>query len=162
MRAADVSDGAFLTDLYAGFRAPELAMVPWSPQQKRAFVEDQFRLQHLHFTRQFAGADFWVIERARPRAESRPIGRLYLDRSTALWRLIDIGLTGSARAHGLGRALIEWMQQGAVTAKASGIALHVACNNPMARMLYLRLGFDVDAPPSATHQSMLWRAPPLS
>ncbi len=157
LRPAETADLPFLLGLYVGFRAPELLFAPWSAAQKQAFVEDQFRLQHLHFTRHFAAADFWILVEARPPAAPRPIGRLYLDRSGPAWRIVDIGLLPEARGRGTGRALIEWVQAESAAAGAKAVALHVATNNPGARALYLRLGFATSGPIEAHHEPMEWR-----
>ena len=158
LRPAEARDLPFLRDLYAGFRAAELALVPWPEAQKCAFVDDQFRLQHVHFTRWYATADFWVVMQAHPLSLPRPIGRLYLDRAPRAWRIVDIGLVAAARGQGLGSAMIGWIQASAAAAGAS-LALEVAANNPRAHALYRRLGFRDAGQRSATHQPMAWRAP---
>lgn len=158
LRPAVAHDLPFLRDLFGGFRALELALVPWPEAQKSAFIDDQFGLQHVHFTRHYPHADFWVVMQTLPLASPRPIGRLYLDRSAREWRIVDIGFVAEARGQGLGRAAIEWIQEQAAATGAS-VALEVAADNPRAHALYLRLGFRDAAPRSATHQPMAWRAP---
>lgn len=160
LRAAETSDLPFLRDLFAGFRAPELALALWSEARKRAFTDDQFRLQHVHFTRHFAGADFWVVMQASALSSPRAIGRLYLDRSGREWRIVEIGFTADAQGQGLGSAMIEWIQNEAAAAGAAAVALQVAANNPRARALYLRLGFRDIGAAGDLHQPMAWRSPP--
>lgn len=155
LRHAERSDLPFLRDLFAGFRAAELALVPWSASQKRAFIDDQFRLQHVHFTRHHAAADFWVVMQALPLALPRPIGRLYLDRSAQAWHIVDIGLLRDVQGRGLGSGLLTWIQGEAAAAGAS-LGLQVAANNPRARALYLRLDFRDCGPPGEMHQPMRW------
>lgn len=161
LRHAGPDNLPFLRDLFAGFRAPELALIPWSPVQKRAFTDDQFRLQHAHFTQHYSRADFWVVVQALPLASPRLVGRLYLDRSGRDWQIVDIGLAADLQGQGLGRALLEWIQDSAAAAGAKSVALQVAANNPRARALYLRLGFRDAGQSSETHQPMAWR-PPVS
>jgi ribosomal protein S18 acetylase RimI-like enzyme len=158
LRAAASGDLPFLRDLYAGFRAAKLALAPWPEAQKRAFVDDQFRLQHEHFTRHHPRADFWVVMQAPPLSLPRPIGRLYLDRSAKAWHIVDIGLLREMQGQGLGSAMLAWIQDSAAAAGAS-VSLQVALNNPRARALYLRQGFRETGPSSATHQPMAWRVP---
>jgi hypothetical protein len=55
------------------FRAEEFLLVPWPQAQKDAFLHQQFRLQHHHFVTHFAGADFWIVERALPSGSNRPV-----------------------------------------------------------------------------------------
>ncbi|WP_448663967.1 GNAT family N-acetyltransferase [Sphingomonas sp. CJ20] len=159
LRGATTADIAFLRDLYCGFRALEVMMLPWSADQKRAFLHDQFRLQHEHFVRYFRNADFWVVTRAQDTGAQAPIGRLYLDRTGKFWRIVDIGLAPDARGAGVGGMLIRWVQEAAQKAGGSGVALQVATNNPRARQLYLRLGFLPDGDEENLHQPMLWRVP---
>lgn len=155
LRPAVPADLDFLRRLHAQWRMPELLFLPWTAAEKQAFVDDQFRLQHLHLVRHYARADFWVILDA----VGQPIGRLYLDRSGAEWRLVDILLATGSRGARHGTRLIEWIQGEAVAARAD-LALHVAVNNPRARALYLRLGFVDTGGGDGMHLPMLWRAPP--
>ena len=158
LRRAVATDLDFLRALYASFRALELAFAPWSAEQKQAFLDDQFRLQHLHFTRFFAEADFWLVERRQATTGRQPIGRLYLDRSGAVWRIVDIGFLPEARGRGLGSAMLGWIKDTAAASGAEGVVLQVAANNPLARALYLRAGFLDDGPAEGFHQPMAWRS----
>jgi ribosomal protein S18 acetylase RimI-like enzyme len=158
LRRATGDDLPFFRTLYGSFRALEMALVPWTAAQKRDFLDDQFRLQHLHFTAFFARADFLLVTRAPHLAGPRDAGRLYLDRSTRCWRIVDIGLVPELRGTGIGTALIEGIKASATAAGAGGVALQVACDNARARALYVRLGFVDDGAPESFHQPMLWRA----
>lgn len=171
VRPARIADLPFLRALYASTRARELALVRWPAAQRDAFLADQFRLQHLHFTRFHADADFWVIEQ---RLAAGAIGRLYLDRSARIWRIVEIALMPAARGQGLGGALLDWVQRAAGEHHAGGVDLHVAITNPAAAALYARHGFretpetpDSEPPGtvaseararfrSATHRRLLW------
>jgi RimJ/RimL family protein N-acetyltransferase len=153
LRAASAADLGPLARLYAQFRETELMFASWSGTQKLAFAQDQFRLQHIHLVRQFAEADFWTIRDC----DGLLIGRLYLDRACREWRIIDILLAAAARGSGLGSALLRWIQASATAASAECVALQVAADNPRARALYLRLGFE-DAPGGdGLYQPMRWR-----
>lgn len=152
LRRAGREDLPFLLVLYRSFRMAELIYAPWTLQQKHAFLDDQFRLQHQHFVTVFAGADFMILER-----DSEPIGRLYLDASSPLWLLVDIGLLPAWRGKGIGRALLENVQQEARVSGAASIRLHVAQNNPAARRLYERSGF-VATGDEGYHTAMVWEA----
>lgn len=148
----------FLQNLFASFRADEMARVPWPQRQKDAFLGDQFRLQHRHFVTYFARADFWIVERGSPSGSTSPVGRLYIDRSAARWRIIDIGLLPEIRGQGIGSALLQWTQACAVDAGAAGIDLHVLLVNEPAARLYRSLGFRAEAKPEGYHQRMAWHA----
>ncbi|OAN63945.1 hypothetical protein A7X12_19010 [Sphingomonas sp. TDK1] len=153
LRPASLDDLPELAAWYAQLRMPELLFHPWSQAEKQAFVDEQFRLQHHHFVRRCPRADFWILLR-----DEVPIGRLYLDRSTSEWRIVDILLATGWRAQGLGSRLIAWVQQSAAAAGARAVALTVAVDNRRAHALYARLGFsDTDAG-DGLHQPMRWCA----
>lgn len=158
LRPAAASDEGFLRALYASFRAEELAPVPWSPEQKAAFLAEQFALQHHHFTTRLEGVTFWVIERHVAGRAPAPIGRLYLQRTAAAWLIVDIGVMPEARGGGLGTELIHWIQHQARAAGAQAVELSVARNNPRAARLYARLGFAFTDGASEMHRQMRWSA----
>jgi RimJ/RimL family protein N-acetyltransferase len=157
LRRAGLADLPFLRDLYAGFRATELALAPWSAEQKRAFTDDQFQLQHLHFVRHFGRADFWIVDQDLPPAQQQPIGRLYLDRSARPWRIVEIGFLAETRGQGLGTMMIAWLQDEARKADAGGIALSVATGNTRAAALYSRMGFTLEGDNGPIHLAMRWQ-----
>ncbi len=128
-------------------------------EAKARFIEEQFALQHHHFTRFHPRAGFWIIQRQGVLSAAGPIGRLYLDRSRPRWLIVDIALVAAARDEGLGTALLAWLQ--ALASEAGTIlALSVAIDNPRARALYRRLGFREEGEPENLHQGMIW-APPI-
>ncbi|MEP9357668.1 GNAT family N-acetyltransferase [Sphingomonas sp. KR3-1] len=143
LRAAEQHDLPALARLHALWRMPELLVAPWSAAQKQAFLDEQFALQHAHYVRHFARADFWVIVEGG--AHAPVCGQLYLDRSQAEWRQIAVLLGPDLRGRGVGSAILRWIQHAATAAGATGITLHVGITNPQAQALYRRLGF-VDLP----------------
>ncbi len=128
-------DRAFLVDLYASVREPELALVPWDEGLKRAFVDHQFAAQDAHYREHYPGATFDVIE-----VDGEPAGRLYVHRGPSDIRIMDIALTPAFRGRGIGTGLLRTL---IAEAEESGrkLSIHVEMNNP-ARPLYDRLGFD--------------------
>jgi ribosomal protein S18 acetylase RimI-like enzyme len=151
LRPARAADLPWLRDLYASTRSAELAAVPWPQAAKRAFLDQQFALQHAHYLRHFADANFLIVETAQA-----PLGRLYLQRGAAQHVLVDISLLPAWRGQGVGTALIAQAQ--ALTAAAGcPLSLHVLHANPAAQRLYAQLGF-VAGNASETHLQMHWRA----
>jgi len=138
-----------------------MAAVPWPEATKRAFLDQQFDLQHRHFLGHFPRADFWVVETAEG-----PIGRLYHDGAGSDDRgaddlVVDICLLPGWRSQGLGSDMIRAVQASAA-ARGRGVRLHVQVHNRRALDLYLRLGFmpcssAVDG--SDSHLEMRWPAP---
>ena len=49
LRPIHDGDLPFLERLYASTRTEELARVPWSVEQKAAFLHQQFTAQHAHY-----------------------------------------------------------------------------------------------------------------
>ncbi len=151
LRPARGDDLAFLRRLYRTFRAEEMAPIPWTQAAKAAFLDDQFRLQHHHFTTVYAESDFLVVEQA-----GAPIGRLYLQRRSDAFLLVDIGFLPEARGQGLGRALIAWVGDQARAAGAPKVELHVLPHNVAALKLYTGLGFETVGLDHG-HLRMEWR-----
>jgi ribosomal protein S18 acetylase RimI-like enzyme len=134
LRPAAPDDAEFLYRVYASTREEELAVVPWSPEQKAAFLRMQFKAQATDYHAKNPAARFLIIESA-----GRPVGRLYLDRSGAEERIIDIALLPDARGAGLGRAILETLL-GEAAAAGKAVTIHVEKMNRALR-LYERLGF---------------------
>jgi len=134
LRPARPEDREHLLAVYASTRAEELAPVPWTEEQKNAFVRMQFEAQNADYSRNYVGADFSVIE-----VDGEPAGRLYVERRPAEVRLIDIALLPSFRRAGIGTRLLAELIADA-NARGVPLTLHVEMFNP-ARRLYERLDF---------------------
>jgi GNAT superfamily N-acetyltransferase len=134
LRRAQPADQSFLLSVYASTRLDEMALVPWSVEQKSAFVQMQFRAQAQSYLNQYPGAQYYIIEQG-----GQPIGRMIVDRSAQAILLMDITLLPVYRGRGLGTALICQLLD---EADGSGreVRLHVEDFNRAMR-LYLRLGF---------------------
>lgn len=150
-RPAIMEDVAFLRRLYRSFRADELALVPWSPEDKHAFLDEQFNLQHRYYIAAFPLTDFLIIEK-----EGVSIGRLYIDRSAETWHIIDIGLLPEWRNRGIGQSILIGIKAAAaVEDDRPRIMLHVDKVNGPAHKLYRASGFEV-TDESGTHLRMQW------
>jgi ribosomal protein S18 acetylase RimI-like enzyme len=142
------ADTPFLFRLYATTRAEELAAVPWSEAEKAAFLELQARAQHADYQRNYAAADWLVIERG-----GAPIGRLYLDRRERAHHIIDIAFLPEARGHGHGGALLgDLLDEAAAAGKP--MTIYVEKFNRAMR-LYHRLGF-VKVEDQGVYDLMRW------
>ena len=131
-----VSDGDmdFLLRLYATTREPELAQVPWTEEQKAAFVHQQFWAQHTYWRQNYPDTSWDVVLR-----DGVPVGRLYVARWEQEIRIVDITIAPEHRGAGLGtRLLREILAEGDRTGRK--VSIHVEMYNP-ARRLYERLGF---------------------
>lgn len=153
LRAATAADLPWLRLLYAGTREEELAPLPWPPEARRAFCDQQFTLQHEHYLRHYPDTEFLILA-----LEAQPVGRLYLHHGRLEDVVVDISLLPAWRGQGLGTALLAAAQAQAAT-RGAALLLQVSRHNPRARALYERLGFEVGATAaSATHVTMQWRA----
>jgi GNAT superfamily N-acetyltransferase len=130
-------DLPFLTRVYASTRAEELAVTPLTEEQKAAFLEAQFRLQHAHYQKYYPEADWLVIQYG-----GEDLGRLYIERWPSQHRIIDIALLPEHRGKGLGEALLRDLLDEAAAA-GKDVSIHVEKYNPAMR-LYRRLGFTTE------------------
>jgi ribosomal protein S18 acetylase RimI-like enzyme len=150
-RIAD-TDLPFLARVYASTRVEELAPVPWTDQQKAAFLDMQFRAQHAHYQQNYPDADWLVTMR-----NGEDVGRLYVERWPSQHCIIDIALLPEHRGKGIGNALLrDLMEEAAAAGKA--VTIHVEKNNPAMR-LYRRLGFQTEED-KGVYDLMRWTAAP--
>ena len=134
MRDASDEDAAFLLEVYATTRADELALVPWSNEQKEAFLRFQFDAQHASYHERFPEASYNIILQ-----DDEPIGRLYVSREDEEIRILDITVLPRYRNAGIGNSLIrELLTEGAQTRKR--VSIWVEHFNPSLH-LFERLGF---------------------
>lgn len=150
LRAARAEDEEFLLQVYACTRAEEMAMVPWTNEQKAAFLRFQFEAQRRHYSTHYPAAQHWIILR-----KDVPIGRMIVNEGDEEILLMDIALLPEHRRQGIGTALIR-----AVIAEAADqhkdLILHVETFNP-AMKLYERLGF-VKTSEMGIYHEMIWHS----
>ena len=134
-RPAEAVDAAFLLEVYASSRAEELAPVPWTEDQKRAFLDAQARAQDAEYRSRFPDAAFDVVE-----VGGVPAGRLYIARLEDEIHIIDIALLPEFRGRGVGARLVRRL---AAEAERAGLPVrHMVFQlNEGAMRFYERLGF---------------------
>ncbi|SIS71849.1 GNAT family N-acetyltransferase [Insolitispirillum peregrinum] len=154
LRPATRKDEGFLRTLYASLRAEELRPSGWSDQARADFCTSQFDLQHADWTRRYPLAQFLVIMDGE-----RRIGRLYVDLSSSVVRLIDIGLLPDWQGKGIGSAVLRALQERA-QAVGGQVGLSVLDDNLRALALYQRAGFVVSGQ-TGMHWQMVWQPAPL-
>ena len=139
LRPAADDDRALLLRIYASTRERELALVPWSDDQKLAFVTQQFEAQDPHYRTAYAdGVSFDVVL-----VDGEPAGRLYVARMPGELRIVDVALLPEARGDGVGTRLLQRLLD-AAAAEERTVTIHVEPTNP-ARRLYERLGFELES-----------------
>lgn len=135
LRPAGTRDLPHLRRIYRETRADEFAGLAWTDAMRDAFIDQQFLSQHLHYVREFANAEFLIVEQ-----HHRPIGRLYLLRAPPAHHLIDISLEKASQRQGIGTALLAHVQDDA-RMHGQDLRLHVRSDNTDAARLYRRHGF---------------------
>ncbi len=134
LRPATASDTEFLHAVYASGRAEELAAVPWSPEQKDAFLKSQSHAQLTYYAVHYPNAEYSIVTVA-----GVDVGRLFVEHRAEDLRLMDMGLLPEHRSRGIGSALLVDVVARA-EALGSPVVLHVESFNP-AKRLYERFGF---------------------
>lgn len=134
LRPITDEDMPFLLRLYATTREDELTQVPWTAEQKAAFVHQQFHAQHAHWQANYTDTSWDLVL-----VDGQPAGRLYVARWPDDIRIVDIALMPEYRGAGLGTQLIQpLLAEGDATGRK--VSIHVEIYNP-ARRLYERMGF---------------------
>lgn len=139
LREASAGDESFLRAVYASTREQELALVPWSIEQREAFLKFQFDAQHSYYHAQYPNANYSIVL-----ADNQPVGRLYVFREEGEIRILDVALLPEYRNGGIGSSLLrDLLAEGARTGQV--VRIWVEEFNP-SLALFKRLGF------SAIHQ----------
>jgi ribosomal protein S18 acetylase RimI-like enzyme len=134
LRPEAPGDRAFLRELYGSTRELEMGVMPWSEDEKRAFLDLQFHAQDVYYHENYTDTDFLVIEVDGERA-----GRLYIQRAEDAIYVVDIALLPAHRGRGIGRRMMDEIV-GEGRAQGKKVSIYVEYYNP-ARRLYDRLGF---------------------
>lgn len=128
-------DLPFLLNLYGTTRERELNNTDLSPEERRAFVQQQFHAQHAYYHMQFPTAEYAVLQLGKT-----DIGREYVDFRPGEIGLMDICLLPEFQNQGLGSQRMDALKATARKLQKD-IVLHVEVNNPDAYRFYLRHGF---------------------
>lgn len=152
LRKAVPADDDFILSLYASTRADELQRVPWTPEQKDAFVRMQFAAQKQHYAANYPQARHDVIC-----VKEAAVGRIYLDRGAKVFHILDITVSPQNRNQGIGEALLRrLLEEAGQSGKA--VTIYVETFNPSMR-LFERLGFET-AEAKDFLVLMTWQAKP--
>lgn len=134
LRAARQDDAAFLFEVYASTRVEELALVPWSDEQRQEFLRMQFDAQRSYYNERFPDADYQVIL-----AEGEAVGRLYVARDIKTIQILDIAVLPERRRAGVGTSLIQELMSEAGKSERT-VQIYVEAFNP-SLVLFERFGF---------------------
>jgi ribosomal protein S18 acetylase RimI-like enzyme len=134
LRPAADADDELLARVYASTREEELAPVPFSPEEKARFLEQQFAAQSTHYARHYADASFDVVL-----VDGVPAGRLIVARRERESIVVDIALLPEHRSRGVGTRLLRPILADA-DQRGATVTVHAERFN-RALHLYRRLGF---------------------
>ena len=135
-RPVSESDLPFIFQLYASTRAAELAMTPWTLEQKHAFLVMQFQAQTAGYASAFPEATHEIVT-----VDGRPVGRVFLARLSDSLRILDITIAPESRNSGIGSTVIREILVEAERASLP-VTIYVESFNP-SRHLFERCGFQV-------------------
>ena len=136
LRPTRDDDVELLQRVYSSTREEELAAVPWTAEEKEAFLRMQFTAQDTHYRAHYKGAAFDVIL-----VNDEPAGRLYVYRTPRELCVMDIALLPELRRRGLGERIFRDLFAEA-DRDGKRVTIYVEVQN-VARRLYDRLGFRV-------------------
>ena len=125
------ADEAFLLSLYASVRAAEMALVPWTGEQKAAFLKSQFDAQYQYYAHKYPHGAFLTIA-----LDGEKIGRLYTAELADEVRIIELTLAPEARGRGLGTRIVSDI----VGAASKPVRIYLE-RDDRAAPLFARLGF---------------------
>lgn len=134
LRDVSPDDESFLREVYATTRAQELSMVPWTAEQREAFLRFQFDAQDTHYRSQYPQAAFQLILQ-----DEQKVGRLYVAREESAIRILDITVLEQFRTQGVGSSLIRDLMKEA-DEREQNLTVWIEMNNP-SRNLFHRMGF---------------------
>ena len=152
LRPATDADRDFIAGIYATTREEELRQVSWSAAQKRTFTDWQSQQQEAHYGLHYPAAERLVVEKGEP------IGRIYVDTTSAEVRLMEVTLLPPWRKQGIGTRLTSLLLEYADELRLPA-SLHVEPFNPAKRM-YERFGFVVEET-RGLYEFMVRPVPPL-
>ena len=150
LRPVREEDGEILLAIYASARAEEMALVPWTEAQKKAFMQMQLSAQQNHYRTYFPRATHDLIL-----VNDAPVGRLYVDRRESEIRILDVTMLTESRGRGIGtQVLNDLMKEAADT--HNSLSIYVESFN-RSLGLFQRLGF-VKTEENGALWLMVWRA----
>jgi ribosomal protein S18 acetylase RimI-like enzyme len=136
LRPVGESDETLLFRLYASTREYELSQVPWTGDQKHAFLTMQYAAQTHSYASSYPEATHDMIC-----VEERPVGRIYLARLPDRWHILDITIDPASRNRGIGSAVLRQILEEADRTE-NPVRIYVESFNPSIK-LFERLDFRV-------------------
>jgi ribosomal protein S18 acetylase RimI-like enzyme len=149
LRPVTEADDLFIHSVYAATRAQEMTQVPWSAEQKEAFVRMQYVAQKQHYAAEYPSASHDMIC-----VDQTPVGRIYLDRGAEVLHILDITVLPQHRGQGTGSLVLRRLLHEAGEL-GKPVTIYVESFNPSLR-LFERLGFHREQE-KGFHLLMKWK-----
>ena len=155
LRPSVPEDEDLLAAIYGSTRQQELAMVPWTDEQKDAFIRFQLKAQLAHYQAEYPNAEYSIIL-----SEAQPVGRLYVDRRETEIRIMDITLLPEHKGKGISSPIIRRLMD---EASASGRNLSINLDRlSQSHPVFERLGFkpiENENAEESFHVLHVWKPP---
>ncbi|HEX3584628.1 MAG TPA: GNAT family N-acetyltransferase [Candidatus Angelobacter sp.] len=149
LRPVTAADDDFIFNCYASTRAQEMAQVPWSPEQKEAFVRMQYTAQKQHYAAEAPQASHDIIY-----VDATAVGRIFLYHREDALHILDITVLPQHRNQGTGSLLLRRLLDKA-DRLGKPVTIYVESFNPSLRF-FERLGFRKDHE-KGLHLLMKWQ-----
>lgn len=134
LRPVTAADDPFLLSVYASTRVEEMKLVPWTAEQKQAFVKMQYAAQKQHYAAMHPAASHDIIYLG-----GTPVGRIYVERKAEELHVLDITVLPEFRGRGTGETLLRRLMDEA-GASGKAVTIYVESFNPSLG-LFERLNF---------------------
>ena len=134
LRPVRDEDVDFLRAVYACTRDEEVSRAGLDPTQRKAFTDMQFAAQSADYRRRYPTGSHDIVLLGE-----KPIGRLYVGRSDAEIRILDMTILPDHRSAGLGSYLVGQLLDEARESNRR-IRIYLDNDSPAVR-LFERLGF---------------------
>jgi ribosomal protein S18 acetylase RimI-like enzyme len=149
LRPESPDDEPFLFEVYASTREEELALTNWDTRMRKAFLDMQFAAMRRGYAGMFPAGEFLIICR-----DDLRVGRLVLDRTGEVLRVVDLALLPAHRNQGIGTMLMRQIcDEAARIGKPVGLSV---LKNNRAIAWYQRLGFTKTGY-GGIYEEMEWR-----
>lgn len=149
LRPVTAADEPFLLQVYCISRADEMALVPWSEEQKQTFLTAQFGAQQQHYKKVYPDAQHDIVV-----VDGEPAGILYVARLANEIRIVDFVLIPAQRKRGIGRKVLRDLKSDAEQ-RSLPLRVYVEDLNP-SLPIFIHYGF-ISATQDGFRSLMEWR-----
>jgi hypothetical protein len=127
-------DEPFLLAIYATVRAAEMNLVPWTNEQKDAFLRSQFQAQQNHYRSKYPHGSFQIIK-----FENKKIGCLYVGELEDEVRIIDLTILPEYHEQNFETEIVSDILKKAT----KPVRIYLENLNYSDGLIYKRLGFQM-------------------